>query len=269
MGGLAITNSSRVPQSLVPKILERMKSILTQLEIYDFDNVGSAGKKEPEQTSGDIDIVVNQKVLNKFETLEVLAQRLYSFEDIVETRILKGFNMISIGLQLDENIYQVDIIPVPSVDFARWSMFSPFYTVSKYKSGVRNSLIYWTLSERYHEPIEIDSLGMEVTWKRIIFDHNIGAVRLTQTIKGKKGYLANKKTVLRENLDWSTSILETKKHCWGSVAESCPCETVEQCWTCLRQCTELSEEQKRHIINNVIEECEIKHFEYPEEFNNV
>lgn len=274
MGGRAIANSDRIRQEWVFDIRDDFFKMLSSCGLYRYTIVGSAGKKRPEETSGDIDIVVSKEELfnSDMGNVKLLGARLRAlYPSKIESVVsIDGFGMISCAYRNEHGLFQVDVIPVTNIAFAEWGMHSAHYLDSKYKSGVRNSIIYWTLSEKSHTSTEIRD-GREVTWKRYIFDHCEGVVELTQTILGKTGKLVkNKRTIAREyvkNLNTPESIVE---YCFDSFASEsgCRCLTVEQCLTCLRHSKCLTESQKRNIIANVIKECEQKNFEYPDELNN-
>lgn len=270
MGGKAIKNCSRIKQSEVQPIVKEFSRILKDIGFLDFSVVGSAGKKNPEETSGDIDFAVDEKELNVLGGLSKIKDKLLTYtENIDSVVVIKGFGMLSCGYKNGKNIAQVDVIPVSNVEYANWMMYSPNWTDSPYKSGVRNSILYWTLSEKYHCPMKYNDDDIEVLWSRYIFDHNVGVVRLVQTIEGKNGnILKNKKTIERTTADVEQTPESVISLCFGNEAleSGCKCLTTEQAWTMLRQAKCLTVEQKKNIIRNVIEECEYKGFNYPEEF---
>lgn len=270
MGGKAIKNSKKIKQSDVFYILNVVKKILKKVKIDSCELVGSAGKKKPEDLSGDIDVVIDRKELDLIGGFDALVKMIETQDDIDSVVPNKGIGIISCGVVYDGEVYQVDVIPADDIEYSKWMMYSGSWEETPYKSGVRNSIIYWTVSEKHHIVTESDELG-ELTWKRYIFDHNVGVVELTQTLKGVTKRLKNKKTINRRLADIKQTADGVMRFCYGDVYESSGCLglTTEQVWTMLRQTKTLTDQQKINIIRNVVDECKFKGFNYPTEFDEV
>ena len=114
--------------------------------------VGSAGKKKPQDTSGDIDICIKKdrmkEVLgsgdDKYDVLNDLEKYL---KELVYDRcvISKSFMQVSFGLPINdlEDVIQIDFILLRSLEWSRFTQSSPDYNKdeSKYKAHVRNILM--------------------------------------------------------------------------------------------------------------------------------
>ncbi len=172
-GGAAIKTSRSIREDEFPKTMDSIKSILFPIlgidpvkEGTEYLVIGSIGKKKnPEDTSGDLDIGYDSSWFSRkhgvtpketsAEVYRLITEKLpekLGFEP--ETNYMKGLNIVSLGwpLQGDFNkgIVQLDLIPVSSMDWARFIYYSPNYKISesKYKSAHRNWLLAAVLSAR-------------------------------------------------------------------------------------------------------------------------
>lgn len=271
MGGKAIHESVGIPQDLVPTLFERVKTLLADIGINEVRLIGSAGKKPPTELSGDMDVLIrswstdeSQNTNDLFEWLkcELMLRR----DEVSSVNFLKGLGVLSFGLKHDGKVYQVDIMQSKNLDLAEWMMFTD--PESKYKSGVRNSIIYWTLSERYYEPLDYDENGKVVRWKRLIFDHNRGIVELIQQVRGK-----GKETVRRRVLDEYDTPMSIIRKTFGSMPETV--DNAEEAARWLRVLKEysvmsgcndrISSAKYYRIIDKVTEDCNNKGYKIDNE----
>lgn len=164
-GGDAIPSSIDIRESDVPATLDHIrKNLLPILGVGEKENadymfIGSIGKKmNPDDTSGDIDLTY---LGEKFASIhgidfdkcsEKLAAILKEELPLVlgfepEMRVLPGLKILSIGWpikgNLENGVVQLDLIPVKSMEWARFIYYSPDYRIgeSKWKSAHRNWLL--------------------------------------------------------------------------------------------------------------------------------
>jgi hypothetical protein len=156
--------------------------------------IGSAGKKDPskngaeEGSSGDIDYAV--QVDNRLDFLDKAKARATKL-GLTFTH-MPGLGIISLafpivssdGTQDGDNV-QIDVMPVPNIEFVRWSYFSPSYDVSQYKGLYRNEVLFAVARHLTQEVTkEID--GEPVEWNRYFYDLNQGLMYGTQSRLGKR-----------------------------------------------------------------------------------
>ena len=153
-GGKAV-DGRPILQSEVPSIIKRVEEILSGLGLVrgeDWDIVGSAGKKKPEDTSGDIDICIKKDrmvtALGSTDDKKGVFNDLGNYlEELGYDRyvVQSGFNQVSFGMPINDNddIIQVDFILVRNLEWSKFTQASPDYTKdeSKYKGHVRNVLM--------------------------------------------------------------------------------------------------------------------------------
>ena len=168
-GGAAIKQSRRIRESEVAKTMESIEEILYPIigngkVGKEYLIIGSIGKKKnPEDTSGDIDLgidvnfIAKEMQVPKENVLEGLYKKLESelpreLGFVPDMKLMKGINVISIGWPIggdeDMGIVQLDLIPIADMDWAKFIFYSPDYRKdeSKYKSAHRNWLFQAILS---------------------------------------------------------------------------------------------------------------------------
>ncbi len=172
-GGNAIKSSQRIKESEFEATMDSIKNVLFPILGIDpsaygkeYIVIGSIGKKkDPEETSGDLDIGYDSNWFSRKEgiTQKECSKRITEMlnEDLseaighpVEIRNMPGLNIVSIGWPIEGNeekgIVQVDLIPVSSMEWAEFIYYSPNYKIgeSKYKSAHRNWLLSAILSAK-------------------------------------------------------------------------------------------------------------------------
>ena len=165
-GGSAIKTSRRIRESEVSKTLKSIEEKLFPLMGLspddignDFIYIGSIGKKKnPDDTSGDIDLGYDAKefmlknglVFRDCSTklYEILSEELpVIMGDDIEMNHLKGLNIVSVGWPIegdfDKGVVQLDLIPIKNMNWAKFIYYSPDYRMdeSKWKSAHRNWLL--------------------------------------------------------------------------------------------------------------------------------
>jgi hypothetical protein len=200
MGGNAIKCSSRINQENIEETIIEIKKMLYDLDINE-NNIavlGSASKKLPGETSGDIDIAININALpvNSYDYLiDYMSKKVIEYKDMRSMGIISiAFPIKNIDLRQINKFVQVDFMLVDSIEWASWAFYSPSSKESPWKGLYRNEILYSIAKHMNFEFLDfIDSLP--VSWKRNFFDLSKGLLTGTQTIKGKKSILKTAKTL--------------------------------------------------------------------------
>ena len=206
-GGAAIKLSRRIREDEFKGTLDSIRDILLPIIGINPDSsyneyivIGSIGKKKnPEDTSGDLDIGIDSKIFNV--PLRDVSTYLYTaitessqLKEILgfvpEINHMKGLNIVSIGWPIngDENngIVQLDLIPVADIDWAKFIYYSPDYKVaeSKYKSAHRNWLLAAILAVR-RRVLDVDSSGEVMDYDSPVLILSDGLYWHTKSYRGK------------------------------------------------------------------------------------
>jgi len=219
-GGNAIKSSRRIKESEFAKTLESIKRILFPILGIDpaqyqtqYIIIGSIGKKKnPEETSGDIDLGYNSawfsakegidlKECSKkiYETLTSELGEVLGFDP--EIKNMPGLNIVSIGWPIEgdssKGTVQLDLIPVQDITWAEFIFYSPNYKTdeSKYKSAHRNWLFSAILAAR-KEVLSTDINGEIMEYDSPVLVLSNGLFWHRKSYKGKlKDRLKNPKKV--------------------------------------------------------------------------
>ena len=219
-GGAAIKTSRRIREDEFPKTLDNIKQVLFPMLSIDptkaneqYIIIGSIGKKKnPEDTSGDLDLGydsswfarehnITVKDVSAF-TYSLLSEKLadaLGFQP--EIAFLKGLNIVSIGWPVEgdvtKGIVQLDLIPISSMEWAEFIYYSPNYKIgeSKYKSAHRNWLLAAILAAR-REVIDNDENGEIMDYNSPVLILSDGLFWHTKSYRGKlKSRLKNPKKI--------------------------------------------------------------------------
>lgn len=219
-GGNAIKTARSIREDEFPKTMNSIKSILFPIlgidpikEGTEYLVIGSIGKKKnPEDTSGDLDIgydsswfarkhgvTPNEASAEVYKLVSGNLPEKLGFD--LEINYMKGLNIVSLGwpIQGDFNkgIVQLDLIPVSSMDWARFIYYSPNYKISesKYKSAHRNWLLAAILASR-REILRSDSGGQIIDYNSPVLMLSDGLFWHTKSYASKiKDRLKNPKKV--------------------------------------------------------------------------
>lgn len=206
-GGAAIKISRRIREdefagtlNSIQNILLPMIGINPDIKSDEYIVIGSIGKKKnPEDTSGDLDIGLDSTLFNV--PLKEVSTYIYSIlesSDELEGKLgfkpeinhLKGLNIVSIGWPIngDQNngIVQLDLIPVADIDWAKFIYYSPDYKVSesKYKSAHRNWLLAAILAVR-RRVLDVDDSGEIMDYDSPVLILSDGLYWHTKSYRGK------------------------------------------------------------------------------------
>jgi hypothetical protein len=219
-GGAAIKTSRRIREDEFQGTLDHIKQTLFPILSIDptkrndqYIIIGSIGKKKnPEDTSGDLDLGydsswfarthnINVREVSSFvyELLEEKLQELLGFNP--EINFLKGLNIVSVGWPImgdvNKGIVQLDLIPISSMEWAEFIYYSPNYKIgeSKYKSAHRNWLLAAILAAR-REIIDNDESGEIMDYNSPVLILSDGLYWHTKSYRGKlKARLKNPKKI--------------------------------------------------------------------------
>ena len=182
-GGAAIKTSRRIREDEFPSTLESIKQTLFPIlgmdpnaEGSQYLIIGSIGKKkDPSDTSGDLDLGYDANWFARTQGVGVkeVSGRMNQILSLElpealgfdpEINYLKGLNIVSLGWPIggdqSNGIVQLDLIPLSSMDWAKFIYYSPDYRASesRYKSAHRNWLLSAILSAR-KEVLDQDESG--------------------------------------------------------------------------------------------------------------
>jgi|688.fasta_scaffold39517_6 hypothetical protein len=219
-GGAAIKSSRSIREDEFPKTLDSIKSILFPIlginptkEGSQYLVIGSIGKKKnPEDTSGDLDIGYDSSWFSREHgiTAKECSSEVYKLvsQDLPEKlgfdpeiNHMKGLSIVSLGWPIQgdfsKGIVQLDLIPVSSMDWAKFIYYSPNYKIaeSKYKSAHRNWLLTAILASR-RRIIKVDPDGQVLDYDSPVLMLSDGLFWHTKSYAGKiKSRLKNPKKI--------------------------------------------------------------------------
>ena len=165
--------------------------------------IGSAGKKNPGETSGDIDIAVSaDKIAGHLDTS--LAKVLFDMNDLLkekglDTSMAVGFQQVSIAAPIEgksnNGVGQVDLMLSRDINWSRFMYHSPDFTKdeSKYKGAYRNILLMSAIGKSFVEIIDQTEEGETKEYEAYVIRLNQGVVKVRKSFVGKRGLVKNAK----------------------------------------------------------------------------
>ena len=206
--GNAIAQSRPFEQHEVAATLEWIeKNVFPHLGIdgigEDAAVIGSAGKKNPGETSGDIDIAVSaDKIAGHLDTS--LAKVLFDMNDLLkekglDTSMAVGFQQVSIAAPIEgksnNGVGQVDLMLSRDINWSRFMYHSPDFTKdeSKYKGAYRNILLMSAIGKSFVEIIDQTEEGETKEYEAFVIRLNQGVVKVRKSFVGKRGLVKNAK----------------------------------------------------------------------------
>jgi hypothetical protein len=163
--------------------------------------IGSAGKKLPEATSGDIDIAVSaDKIAGALETS--LDKAVFELDKKLKsmgysTKLAPGFNQVSFGAPIagdyKNGVGQVDFMLTNDLDWSRFMYHSPDFRTaeSEYKGAYRNLLLMAAIGKSFFEITKQTDKGETAEYQAYVVRLNQGIVQVRKSFEGKKGLLKN------------------------------------------------------------------------------
>lgn len=208
-GGNAIKGAQAIPGNLALPIANEVIGILKQKwPSNNYAPLGSTGKKNADQMSGDIDIATDIPI----EQAEEIKNWLASNEAIksrggFDSNFMKGLKILSIGYPWEtkgsNGIVQCDLMFVPNVPRAQYFYYSPDFTKgqSQFKGSVRNifmTAIMKNIPVQDHQTNKFPNGHIKDFWKYTIKPQE-GIVCLHQSYEGKKGQELKSKHTIKED----------------------------------------------------------------------
>jgi hypothetical protein len=286
-GGAAVKSSRRILEREAPATIESIKQILLPLlgdgEMdKDYLLIGSIGKKkDPNDTSGDIDLGVDQSFIarslgadpnNVLETIEdILEQNLPALLGFTpEMKMMKGINVLSLGWPIegnaDKGIVQLDIIPLSNMDWAKFIFYSPDYRYneSRYKSAHRNWLIQAILSA-LKEIESTDENGNIQDFYSYALRLSDGIYKNKKTFKGVTKRLKNPETVKGSTEFITREPQEVIGMVFGPGIKENDIRTFEKAWKVVTSPSYIYSDKVEEIKDNLIKYLQRGGFEIPTE----
>lgn len=161
--------------------------------------IGSAGKKLPDQTSGDIDIAVSADKIAGFFGVP-LQNALFALNDELkklgyQTKLMPGFNQVSIAAPVSgfvsKGYAQVDFMLSTDLSWSRFIYHSPDFRIaeSRYKGAYRNLLLMSAIGKSFFEVTKKSESGETAEFQSYVVRLNQGIVQVRKSFEGKKGLL--------------------------------------------------------------------------------
>jgi len=163
--------------------------------------IGSAGKKLPGNTSGDVDIAMSaDKIAAHLGTS--LQNAVFALNDKLksmgyETRLAPSFNQVSIGVPIagdsKKGIAQVDFMLTADLDWSRFIYHSPDFRIaeSRYKGAHRNLLLMSAMGNCFKKITKTTEKGETSEYEAYVIRLNQGVVQVRKSFEGKRGLLKN------------------------------------------------------------------------------
>lgn len=164
-GGNAFDDISTFPGSRKIELYDICNDLLNNtfgFPSQDFQYTGSFRHKKNKGTISDVDVVIAEDseflntTLNNFEDASEAVTKLESLakKHNIECNASKGIGVLSIKVPVKDDEYlQMDIIPVPTLEWGTFSYYSPEIEKTQYKGLYRNAL-FEAIAKAIHFDIE-------------------------------------------------------------------------------------------------------------------
>lgn len=201
-GGNAVTGVVPINQENSLKTLSNATAELSKalkISKNDIASLGSTGKKGPGQKSGDIDLAISAPSLLKNNNINSLSELMdyivatvkklgYPYRDLRNLGIISlGYPIANVDGKQPNEIVQMDLMVVDSVDYAKWAYFSPSYLQSELKGLYRNEL---NIAVAKYAGFDVSKMDKEtkkpIEWKRFWFDLRSGLHKGRQSVLSPK-----------------------------------------------------------------------------------
>ena len=179
------------------------KEIFPKIGLAGLDDdaavIGSAGKKLPDETSGDVDIAVSADKIAGFLGVP-LQNAFFALNDKLkslgyQTKLMPGFNQVSIaapvGGYTSKGYAQIDFMLSTDLNWSRFIYHSPDFRIaeSRYKGAYRNLLLMATIGKSFFEVTKKTDAGETAEFQAYVVRLNQGIVQVRKSFEGKKGLL--------------------------------------------------------------------------------
>jgi hypothetical protein len=202
--GNSIENAIPFKQDQVQSTVDWIvKNVFPEIGLSGIDDdaaiIGSAGKKLPDATSGDIDIAVSaDKIAGHLGTS--LQNALFALDKKLKelgysTKLAPGFNQVSIGAPVGgdtkNGVGQVDFMLTNDLDWSRFIYHSPDFRTaeSQYKGAYRNLLLMSAIGKSFFEITKQTDKGETAEYQAYVVRLNQGIIQVRKSFEGKRGLL--------------------------------------------------------------------------------
>ena len=269
-GGNAIKSSSPVSGDKALPIAEKVIGILKErYPDTEFAPIGSVGKKNAEQTSGDIDIAVELDFSESENVKKVLEEK---YPDM-EIKSMKGLHILSVGLPYDNQVVQVDLMFFPDIELAKFFYHSPDFTKneSEFKGSVRNMLMTSILKNipvQDYRNTTFENGHIKDLYK-YSFNPEKGLVILHQSFEGKDGQeRKTKQTIKDDTVEVSKNVEEIVKFMMGEDADLSTVSSFESMVDWMRTDKFPYSDFNEHIFEDLMEYVDKQTPEFMEDVRN-
>lgn len=269
-GGNAIKSSSPVSGDKALPIAEKVIGILKErYPDTEFAPIGSVGKKNAEQTSGDIDIAVGLDFSESENVKEVLKEK---YPDM-EIKSMKGLHILSVGLPYESQVVQVDLMFFPDIELAKFFYHSPDFTKneSEFKGSVRNMLMTSILKNipvQDYRNTTFENGHVKDLYK-YSFNPEKGLVILHQSFEGKDGQeRKTKQTIKDDTVEVSKNVEEIVKFMMGEDADLSTVSSFESMVDWMRTDKFPYSDFNEHIFEDLMEYVDKQTPEFIEDVRN-
>lgn len=269
-GGNAIKSSSPVSGDKALPIAEKVIGILKErYPDTEFAPIGSVGKKNAEQTSGDIDIAVELDFSESENVKKVLEEK---YPDM-EIKSMKGLRILSVGLPYESQVVQVDLMFFPDIELAKFFYHSPDFTKneSEFKGSVRNMLMTSILNNipvQDYRNTTFENGHVKDLYK-YSFNPEKGLVILHQSFEGKDGQeRKTKQTIKDDTVEVSKNVEEIVKFMMGEDADLSTVSSFESMVDWMRTDKFPYSDFNEHIFEDLMEYVDKQTPEFMENVRN-
>lgn len=269
-GGNAIKSSSPVSGDKALPIAEKVIGILKErYPDTEFAPIGSVGKKNAEQTSGDIDIAVELDFSESENVKKVLEEK---YPDM-EIKSMKGLHILSVGLPYESQVVQVDLMFFPDIELAKFFYHSPDFTKneSEFKGSVRNMLMTSILKNipvQDYRNTTFENGHVKDLYK-YSFNPEKGLVILHQSFEGKDGQeRKTKQTIKDDTVEVSKNVEEIVKFMMGEDADLSTVSSFESMVDWMRTDKFPYSDFNEHIFEDLMEYVDKQTPEFMEDVRN-
>ena len=268
MGGKALKTVGRIHKEEMETTYEVLREHLYQalgLVIGEYVPCGSFLVRE---SCGDIDIAFDVNVAMERLGLdkEGITKRLNDlYVTLPEYVYSKGLDIHSIPFPIfdkegkrTERYVQVDLMPVESVEMAKWGMLTDKHV--SWKSATRNGLLR-AIAKFRDTNVRTNENGSVLEFDRLYFDQRHGLFRMTRSYEGKNGRInKNPKTISKKLISNNPSmivklLMDYNETHWDIL-------NAEDVWSVLME-NAYFDDRRFAIVKEYIEEMERDGFDYP------
>jgi hypothetical protein len=282
-GGASVEGAGPIRGDLAITVSNEIISVVKSKFNVEMAALGSVGKKNKNQTCGDIDIAIEYD-WDKYEDILNFVKEKFN---CVIGNVNKQLHVFNFGYSYDEDgkqkIVQVDFMFTDNVDFATFAYNSPDFNKneSKYKGMYQSGLLMAIIS---NTPVE-EVLGVEYApeyftkddydgsyagqlksfWK-LYFDQNKGLKVEHKTYAGKTKPVKNPSTIKEDSKVITKNISEILHMCLGDNAtrETCISFESELAFITSSDYKFYSKERLENIKNDFINDWQLKMKTTPE-----